>query len=299
MNKERFGYLLVFVTGILWGTIGIFVKEMSKCGADALTISFLRVALAFAVMFVVTGARSGFRAFRVDKKSLLFSALLGVVCHGIYNIFYSYAVVLAGVSVSAVLLNIAPAVTMLLSVWLFCERLTGWKLFALLINIVGCTLTVTGGSFSVQTISIAGILCGVGAGVCYAMTAIFGRFAMAKADSFVISTYSYLFAALLLVAPAKPWTMQADASLLRIIVLGLLLAVIPTALGYVLYYVGLSMITETSKVPVVASAEPIVGTVLGVMLYQEQINAVRMAGILLVLLSIACMNKKEETKALV
>lgn len=295
-QNELFGYLLIFITGILWGTIGIFVKEMSKCGADALTISFLRVALAFAVMLVVTIARSGLHSFRIDKRSLLFSALLGIVCQGIYNIFYSYAVVLAGVSISAVLLNIAPAFTMVISVLLFSERLTVWKVVALLINMVGCTLTVTGGNFSIQTMSVVGILCGVGAGICYAMTAIFGKFAMAEADPFVTSTYSYFFAALLLFAPAKPWTMQADGSLLRVLIIGLLLAMIPTALAYVLYYIGLTFITETSKVPIVASAEPIVGTILGVMLYHEHMDAVSAMGILLVLASIVLMNRKTEKK---
>lgn len=293
-QNELFGYVLIFITGVLWGTIGIFVKEMSKCGADALTISFLRVALAFAVMFVVTIARSGLRSFRIDKRSLLFSALLGIVCQGIYNIFYSYAVVLAGVSISAVLLNIAPAFTMVISVLLFSERLTAWKVVALLVNTVGCTLTVTGGNFSIQAMSVMGILCGVGAGICYAMTAIFGKFAMAEADPFVTSTYSYLFAALLLFVPAKPWTLQTGESLLHILLIGLLLAMIPTALAYVLYYMGLTFITETSKVPIVASAEPIVGTILGVMLYQEHMDAVSAAGILLVLASIVLMNRKTE-----
>lgn len=295
-QNEMFGYLLIFVTGVLWGTIGIFVKEMAKCGADALTISFLRVALAFVVMFVVTVARSGLHSFQIDKRSLLFGALLGIVCQGIYNIFYSYAVVLAGVSISAVLLNVAPAFTMAISVILFSEKLTSWKVLALLINIIGCALTVTGGKFSIETISIMGVFCGIGAGICYAMTAIFGKFAMAEADSFVISTYSYLFAALLLFVPAKPWTMQVDLSLLRILAIGLLLAMIPTALAYVLYYIGLSFITETSKVPIVASAEPIVGTVLGVMLYHENIDVISAVGIFLVLTSIVLMNKKTEKK---
>ncbi|MDO5784212.1 MAG: DMT family transporter [Eubacteriales bacterium] len=295
-QNEMFGYLLIFITGVLWGTIGIFVKEMAKCGIDALTISFLRVALAFVVMLVVTIARSGLHAFRIDKKSLLFSALLGIVCQGIYNIFYSYAVVLTGVSISAVLLNVAPAFTMIVSVLLFSEKLTSWKVLALLINIIGCTLTVTGGKFSIETMSVMGILCGIGAGICYAMTAIFGKFAMAEADSFVISTYSYFFAALLLFVPARPWTMQVDSKLLHIIVIGLLLAIVPTAFAYVLYYIGLTFITETSKVPIVASAEPIVGTVLGVMLYHEHIDAVSVVGILLVLTSIVLMNKKAEKK---
>ncbi|MDD4370207.1 MAG: DMT family transporter [Anaerostipes sp.] len=292
-KNEKLGYVLVFLAGLLWGTIGVFMKEMSRGGASALYISFLRVAFAFIIMLLFTFIKGGWTLMIFNKKQLLFSAMLGIVCHGIYNIFYSYAVTLTGVSVSAVLLNVAPAITMFTSVLLFGEQLTRGKMIAVLMNIIGCTLTATGGTFSLQAVSIIGIACGVGAGISYAMTAILGRFAMEESDVFAVSTYSYLFAALFLVIPSKPWNIHLETGVLRIVVIGFLLALIPTAMAYVLYYRGLRLIEETTKVPVIASCETIVAAVLGVVLYQERLNAFSVVGILFVLSSIALMNRRK------
>lgn len=291
-DKDIRGYLLVFIAGLLWGTIGLFVKEMSLRGAGALQISFLRVTFAFFVMMIIALIRGGIGIFKISKKQILYSALLGIVCQGIYNIFYSYAVTLAGVTVGAVLLCIAPVVTLLVSMKVFSEKLTIFKGIAILCNVIGCTLTATGGNFSVASFSVAGIVCGLGAGVSYAMTAIFGRLANDHTDVFVSSTYSYFFAALLLLIPGKTWTLTFDDNTVQILIIGLLLAIIPTAFAYILYYRGVSMMKETSKVPVVASGETVVAAILGVMIYKESLNWMSLFGILLVLSSILLMNIK-------
>ena len=68
----------------------------------------LRVAFAFLIMLPLALVRSGAQALRVDAKTLAACALLGIICHGIYNVFYAYVVTLCGVATAAVLLNIAP-----------------------------------------------------------------------------------------------------------------------------------------------------------------------------------------------
>ena len=161
------GCLLVFLSGVLWGTIGLFVKELERAGSAPELTSLLRILFAFLIMAAACCVKYGTRALIVDKKTLLACALLGLVCHGLYNIFYSLAVTMAGVSVSAVLLNIAPVFTLLFSALLFGEKLVWSKFLAIALNIAGCVLTATNGQFDVRLLSLMGILCGVGAGLCY------------------------------------------------------------------------------------------------------------------------------------
>ncbi len=289
-HREQKGYILIFAAGILWGTIGIFLKEMSLCGASAIEIAFLRMAFAFLCMLVITALNGGLPSMKIGRKELLYCALLGIVCHGIHNILYSLAVSISGVSVSAVVMNIAPAVTLLTALFLFSEKLTSWKAFAICLNIAGCTLAVTGGDFSFGNVSVIGILCSVGAGATYGLVPIIGRFAMKNVNVFVSSTYSYLFAALMLVVPAKPWTFQMDMTFMHLILLVVILALVPTSLGYIIYYRGLSMITETSKASVLASNQTVVAAVLGMLIYHETLNLISWIGIITVLVSISCMN---------
>ncbi len=290
-NSESFGLFLVFLAGTLWGTIGVFVKEMESCGATSAQISFLRMFFAVLILTLLTVCRFGLRAFLIGRKTLLACALLGLICHGIYNICYSLAVTLTGVSVSAVLLNIAPVFTFLLSVLLFSETVTRAKLFAILLNVVGCILTVTGGSANALHLSLTGILCGIAAGFCYSLTAIIGRLASDGANSFVISAYSYLFASLFLFLSLLFQKTPAPISP-GLAVTGFLYALLPTSLGYLLYYHGVSKIRETGRVPVFASMETVVSALIGIFVYKEELGAIHLLGILLVLLSILWMNRR-------
>ena len=294
-NPMSRGYALIFIAGFLWGCIGLFVKELEKSGATPELTAFLRVFFAFIIMLIASCVKGGWRSLIVDGKTLLSCALLGLVCHGIYNIFYSLAVTMAGVSVSAVLLNIAPVFTLFFSAILFREKITIIKLAAIVINIFGCVLTATNGVFDIQALSVIGLLCGAGAGICYALTSVIGKLAADKTDPFVMSMYSYLFAAMFLGLWMKPWQqgIHCDG---RILIWGVLYALIPTAIAYVIYYHGLQSLTENSKAPVIASIETVVAAVIGVAVYQEQLGVCSIIGIVLVLLSIVIMNMRLHKK---
>lgn len=287
------GAILIFAAGCLWGSIGLFIRLMSDAGAGAAVISFLRMAFAFLILLVVTVIRSGISAFRVSGRVLFFSAMLGLVCHGVYNVFYSWAVVRVGVTVSAVLLNVAPVFTAILSAIFFRERITGRKGAALLINVVGCVLAATGGQFTDASLSVSGILFGAAAGLCYALTAIFGKLAGEGSDPFVISTYSYFFAALFLAVFMRPWDTPLTLTP-TIVWLGFLYALIPTAIGYLLYYQGVRQMRESSKVPVIASMETVTAAILGVLVLSEKLTVMHYLGIAVVMGSIVMMQQKQE-----
>lgn len=282
------GAVLIFIAGCLWGSIGLFIRWMSDAGASAATISFLRMLFAFLIMFVVTVIRSGISAFRVSGRTLFFSAMLGLVCHGVYNVFYSLAVVQIGVTVSAVLLNVAPVFTAILSVIFFHEQITSHKCIALIINVAGCVLAATGGEFTSASLSILGILFGIASGLCYALTAIFGKLTGEDSDPFVVSTYSYLFAAVFLAVFMRPWAVPITLSP-SIMGIGFFYALIPTAIGYVFYYQGVQKIQESSKVPVIASMETVMAAILGVLVLGEKLTAMHYLGIIIVMVSIVLM----------
>lgn len=295
-TKFNGGAALIFIAGCSWGTIGLFIRLMSDAGASAITISFLRIAFAFLIMLIMTVIKSGISAFRVSKRVLFFSTMLGLVCHGVYNVFYSLAVVSIGVTISAVLLNVAPVFTAIISAIFFREQITSRKCVALFINVVGCILAATGGQFAVASLSIIGILFGVVSGLCYALTAIFGKLAGDDSDPFVISTYSYLFASLFLAIFMKPWEIPINITP-YILVIGFLFALIPTSIGYLLYYRGIQKIQESSKVPVIASSETVTAAFIGFLVLSENLTIIHYLGIVIVISSILLMQHVKKPAA--
>ena len=288
---EREGYLQVFIGAAIWGTIGFFVMVRSHSGSAGVLTSFLRLLFATVIMVVLTGARYGLRSLIVDRKTLGICALLGLICQGIYNIFYSEAVVQAGVTPSAVLLNTAPVFAAVEAHLLFHEEIGRRKVLPLVVDVVGCVLAVTGGHFDAGSLSMTGILYGIGAGFCYSLTSVIGKIAGERTNAFVMSTYSYVFSALFLLFFLKPQdcATAAQAPLLGV---AFLYALLPTALAYVIYFLGVQKIRDNSIVPVIASVETVVAALLGVLLFREIPNLVSIVGILLVLSSIYLLSRR-------
>ena len=288
LTEEGKGCLGVLTAGALWGTIGMFIAEMAACGSSAALTSFLRLGLAFLMIGGLTVLKYGARALLIDGRALLPCALLGIVCHGVYNFLYSLSIAANGVALSAVLLYSAPVFTALAARLLFGERLSRRRVLALALDILGCVLAVTGGRLSLAGISAFGVLVGVGAGFCYGMIAVIGKVAGQRADAFVLSAWSYFFAALFLLLFMRPSFAPLNS---KLALLGLLYALIPTSLAYVIYYTGLRKVRETSKVPILTSVEPVVAAVIGMAVYHEDIGGTTLLGIGLVLCAIAMMRE--------
>ncbi len=178
---------------------------------------------------------------------------------------------------------------------LFKEKLNLLKWLALLANVIGCALTATGGDFRAASLAPLGLLIGVGAGFTYAMTAVIGRIAMREeASPFAVATYNLFFGCLFIALVRRPWRTVEVPFNGKLLVYGLAFGLIATALAYSFYFSGLSKITETSKVPVVASVELVVATILGVLVFSESLTGIKILGIVLVLLSILLFSRKRD-----
>ena len=203
-------------------------------------------------------------------------------------LLHNTSIKLNGMAIACVLMYTAPVFTALASRLIFHERITGRKIFALAVNIVGCILTVTGGNISGDiNFSLLGLVAGIGTGFCYGMAAIIGKAAGDKTDATLFNTYSYLFATIFLIIFMRP-SINLDAKILGT---GFLYGLIPTSLAYVVYYNGLRRISDSSRVPVIASIEPVTAVLIGMLVYGEELGVMNFAGVAIVLASILIMMK--------
>ena len=293
LNGEKLGYLQVFIGGSMWGLVGVFVMWMEQCGSSTNFTGFIRTTFACLIMTAFTIYKYGFRALKIDRKTLLGCAVMGIICQGFNCLVYNYAIVTAGVAVSAILLNVSPAFTAIISFFLFSEKITTNKKMAMVINIIGCALAVTGGSISNANISWIGILYGLASGLTYALMPIIGRILGTKCNVYVMNVYNYFFASSFIGIFTRIWKFFPSVTP-KMLGVGFLYGLIPTAVAYLLYYMGVQKIRETSKVPVIASVETVVSVSCGMLLLGETLGIVNILGIGLVLSSIALMNYKKK-----
>ncbi len=295
MRKSSFSkYILILISGALWGSIGLFVKVLDAKGSSPEYTTFLRMFFAFVLLLIITLIRDGAGAFRISRSMMLSCMLLGFVSMSLNNLCYTNAVNRLGMSLAAAILYTAPIFTCIESKLLFHEKIGVRKAAALALNVAGCALAATGGDLSGTSISVIGLLFGLGAALAYSTQNIFGRLATDEGSPFVVATYNFLFAALFTLVAARPWRTVDNLFDGNILLWGFLFGLIPTTIAYLLYFAGIQGVKETSKVPVLCSMELVVATILGVILFGEYLPAVSIAGVVMILLSIVLVNKKQE-----
>ena len=297
MNSEQNkGYLMVLTAGALWGTIGFFATLLSNLGLGAAPVAFFRLlsaSIMLALILLVKG--KGIRLFKISRRGLISCLLVGFVSQAFYNVCYMNAIEQGGMATAAVFLYTSPIYVALISRILFKEALTKNKILAILINIVGCIITVTGGDFSTMKLSIFGLIMGILAGFTYALLPILSRTGADKEDPFTSAFYGQAFGALLLFFLIRPYNgIGAEFSLQMLLVL-IGFGIVPSAMGYIVYYAGIGKVIETSRIPVLASVETVVAAVVGLVVFGQGLSLMKVIGIALVLCSIAVMNMTKKT----
>ena len=294
MDSNIRKYALIMLSGILWGTIGLFVKVLDARGSTSEYTTFMRMFFAFLLLFAITLAKEGTASFRIGRNTLISCALLGFVSMSLNNLCYTNAVNRLGMSLAAAILYMAPIFTSIQSKLFFHEKVGRNKLIALAFNVIGCVLAATGGRLSLEGVSVIGLLFGIGAAFAYSTQNIFGRLATDEASTFVVATYNFFFAAAFTLVVARPFSTIDDPFEPQLLIWGLLFGLIPTTIAYLLYFAGIQGLTETSKVPVFCSLELVVATVLGAVLFSENLPPVSLAGTALILISIMLMNRRTD-----
>ena len=284
-------YLLVLVSGCLWGCMGLLVRKLNVYGMDAMEIAWLSVAVAFLFMFLGILILKP-SLLKIKWKDSWCFAGTGICSLAIFTVAYFYTIELTSLSVAAVLLYTAPAFVTVMSFFLFKEPINRRKMLALGMAFVGCVL-VTGVLTSTPALSGVGILCGLISGFGYALYSIFSRFAMQRGyGSITITVYTFLVASIALLPIINVQHIGACLSGQGIGGIGwtVLMIFLVTVAPYLCYTKGLTGM-ENGRASVIASIEPVMATLIGVFWFGETNSIMTWVGIALVIGSIALISK--------
>lgn len=281
----------IVAAGLLWGLMGLFVRNMTVRGYSSEDIVIVRsgvAALLYAAMILVQDRK----LFRVKLRDFWCFLGSGIVSMLFFTYCYYSTIKLTSMSTAAILLYTSPAFVMLISLFVFREKMTANKLIALVVVIVGCALSSGLGSGSV--ISAKGLLFGLGSGIGYALYSIFAALAMQRGyDSRTVSFYSTLLAAIgacVLWGGKEPVTLMLSSGtdMLWCVSLGIVTCFLP----YLFYTYGLSKV-EPGTASIMVAVEPCMATVAGFVLFHETLSITTGLGVLLVVAAIVILNLPE------
>ena len=291
------GYLLIFMSGVFWGLGGYFVTQMSNMGVSSLMTAFSGHFLALIPLLIYLLLKKGVNGLKISKRGLLYSVLLGALTKGVFKLANDTSVTLVGVATASILMYLAPLFAAIMSMIFFKEKLRKYQHFALILNLVGCVLMVTGGNFSELSISGLGLILGVISGFLYALNTILGKVATSGDDPETMTFYMLLFSAITMGIFAKPWQHVGLFMNSTFIFWAILNSMATGMIANLLYLKGLGMNVEASKATIIASVEVVVATFTGILLLSEKIGFVGFFGLAIMLISIVLMNLELPIKA--
>lgn len=296
-KQAQIGYLLIFMTGIGWGTSGYFVTQMAKMGASSFLTGFTGHFFAIFPLLLVILLTRGLAGLKISRRGLVFTLIMGIITKAFFKLAYDTTIAMIGVSSSAVLLYTAPVWVAMMSSVFFKERLRASHYLALVMNLVGVFLMVTLGDISSLNVASLGILFGLTAAWLHALNTVLAKVATSGDDPLTTTFYMLAVSAAVLALVAQPWKAENMVFLTNRTFLfwALANAFITGALSNLLYLMGLATPIDASKAPVISSVEVIVASLLGVALFNEPMNWIGVLGIALMLVSIVVINQAPDT----
>jgi drug/metabolite transporter, DME family len=282
----RRGLFFVVLAGVFWGTSGVATKALyALIPVSPITVAAYRLALGVPLLLLSYRLISGQSSFRVTRGDLALLLLVGVAL-GTSQACYFAAIARVGVAIATlVTICSTPVLVGLLAAALLRERLTPAMAGALAAALAGTALLVgvqpRGGAAS-DNATLTGVLFAGAAAVNFAIFILGSRLLAHRYHPLQSITMAVAIGgALLLIVSilatgmpvAYPWLAWA---------LFFYLGLVPTALGYGLFYYGVQHATA-AEASVASLAEPLTGTVLAIMLFGERLSLSGWAGALLLI----------------
>jgi DME family drug/metabolite transporter len=293
------GLLLVFLAGIIWGTIGPAVQLVhDDSGLSPLATSAYRAIAAVAVLVLasaVTGRLQ--RTWSVARHHWLRVLVVGLLIAASQLLFF-IAVVAAGVSVATVVCLGLPPVLLLVLGAVRRRRLPPvGRIIVVVVAVVGLLLVSIAGGVHQAPDPGPGVLAALAAGAAYALCTVIAAPLSARLDTFTltVATICVVGAALVpvgLVAAhlrGEAITTSSTLSWSLIVYLGL----VTMAVAYALLYTGLRS-TPSGTAVIATLVEPVTAVLIAVLLLGERLSPAGLIGSLLIVGAIAGLGRNRE-----
>lgn len=269
MKSNILGAVCLSLAAGIWGSMYVVSKYVLDY-VPPFTLLWLRYAIAGLLLFIIMFAA---RQYKIKRQDLLLFVWIGFIGYFISVGTQFLGTKLADAHTGSLLTASSPVFTFLLARLLLNEAITGRKLLALGLSIIGI-ITVIGFSPTVGG-SWTGNLYLVIAAITWALLSVYVKKASTAYSSLTITSYAILFA-LLFTTPAAVWELQSQPFGLltnHLVWLGTLyIGIVSTAVAFFLWNKGMDLM-EAGAGSLFFCFQPIVGALLGWAMLNEKLDA--------------------------
>ena len=277
MKKAADPRLMLIASMTIFGTLGIFVRNISVSSGELALYRAVLAALLIGLFLLVTKQRISFGNIRKELPLLLVSGM----AMGINWILLFEAYKYTTVSVATLSYYFAPVIVTAVCPILFREKLTAKQILCFLMSTLGLVL-ITGLGGTGGGTDLTGILFGLGAACFYATVVLLNKFI--RNVEGIHRTFLQFLAAIVVLVPYVAMTGGSTLGSLdrvgwaNLLVVGL----IHTGVTYCMYFSSLKELPG-QKAAILSYIDPLVAVLVSVTVLGEAMTLWQLAGGLLIL----------------
>lgn len=292
--SKKIYLILPIISGILYGSSGIFVRTLTQNGIDATTLLFLRFSIAIPVMVIaILATDKKHLKIKLSDIKLLIITAMGII--GL-NVLYNIAMNTISLSIAAVLLSSDPVFVLIIAYLIFKEKITKSKVLSIILVIIGCILTTGLIEGNASNITGIGIIGGIGAAIFWAIYMMGSKKALENGlHTYTILLYSILINTIILIpfTSFNQITTFVNADMLGNTIFLILHSTLSFAIPYILLTVSIKYIDSGSASIFASGAEPLAALIFGMLFYSEIPTILMFSGIILTIIALAILSKSE------
>lgn len=289
--KEKRAVVLAALSGCMWGSIGLFIHKLGVYGISSVPLTVGRYLIAVILVGIILAAGKR-ELLKIRLRDLPWFFVTGVLCLLFFNVCYGIAIEKSSMPMAAVLLYTSPMFVTLASAIIFREKITLRKMVAVCMAVAGCAF-VSGIMHGSLAYPLPAYLWGLAAAVGYASYSIVAGVLLKRYHAVTVLFYSFLTAAivgcvLIDLKGLAGMVAGAPAAGLWMVAAAIVCNICP----YFCYNLALEDM-EASRVAVIASIEPAVASLLGVVVMKEQMDIFGVIGVGIIFAAIVVLNRKK------
>lgn len=297
---ERIYNIMPIISGICFGSAGIFVRELSEnMNSTSIISSRILIAILLLGLWIAVRYPMNFRIKLKDSWIFVGAGVLGTL--GL-NLCYNFSINELSLSLAAVLIALAPIFVMVFAFFMFHEAITAKKVISIILALVGCVLTsgILENNASMHW-SWIGILVGSASAGFYALYSIFSKVGMKKSYPALTITFYSMLAIAVVLLPFTQWDNMEHyiaANPLRNTLFMVMHSLCTAVCPYAFYTVALDHM-EAGKASILCSCEPVAAMVFGLFFFGEIPTVLSVTGLIIVLLALAMLVLSDKSQGII
>jgi len=268
-NSKTIGYLSAVISTILLGSVGIFVRNIE---VDEFIITLARLGIGFIFLIIFLIPRREIPKIRLRNFSIPLIST-GILL-ALTMLFYMKAINNSSLANAVFLLYLGPLIATGLTAIFLKEKFTYLNVGLLCIAFLGF-LFLLQFKFSFSLYNSQGFLWGAGAAICYALYIVLNKIIPKEINSMTRSFYQFLFG-LIIMLPFLFTTTNLSITIRDVYWL-IGIAFFQGFLAITLIIIAIKNL-KTVEYGTISYIEPLVASLIGFILYSEQLTTLQLIG---------------------